>query len=441
MRFPACVSGGRDRGPSRWLSIALTLSFAAAAPIPGTAADAGSAERYTGVSSRLQSLTAITPTAPEHRDHPELHLVSAMLPWGALEPRDDSFHWRTMDANVADARRHGYRLIVRIMAGRASPSWLARGGAATLRLLGTDPNSADHCEWITTPVPWDQVLASEYEELMGALGGWLERPDGSGGRNADHVYLVPVSMPSVLGSEMTIGYGSNEPCPPGTGGAGAPLAATNRAAWDAVSSESQRRRWTEAAWRRAISIHMRQLPADTSSVIAYGALFGDGQAASLRIAGNEVAWYRPRLWSMYTNLQPSVRADGSLGPWSELCRPCHQVILAAMGQGGHVGFQAAGATVNDTARNFRTAIDTALRRYEPSFLETGWQRIDRFEPYLLTGDRAVQARIARAADPCPRSATTCCCAVSDVRKSGITSLIAMRRGGRCRTYPVRSDVS
>ena len=166
---------------------------------------------------------------------------------------------------------------------------------------------------------------------------------------------------------------------------------------------------------------MRQLPADTSSVIAYGALFGDGQAASLRIAGNEVAWYRPRLWSMYTNLQPSVRADGSLGPWSELCRPCHQVILAAMGQGGHVGFQAAGATVNDTARNFRTAIDTALRRYEPSFLETGWQRIDRFEPYLLTGDRAVQARIARAADPCPRSATTCCCAVSDVRKSGIPS--------------------
>ena len=50
-----------------------------------------------------------------------------------------------MDANVADARRRGYRLVIRTMAGRASPRWLARGGAATLRLLGTDPNSADHC--------------------------------------------------------------------------------------------------------------------------------------------------------------------------------------------------------------------------------------------------------------------------------------------------------
>jgi hypothetical protein len=360
-----------------------------------------------------------------------------MVPWDALEPQDDSFRWSTMDANVADARRRGYRLIVRIMAGRASPRWLAGAGAATLRLLGTDPNAADHCRWITTPVPWDEVLAAEYEELMGALRGWLERPDGSGDRNADHVYLVPVSMPSVLGSEMTIGYGSNEPCPPGTSGAGATLAATNRAAWDAVSSEAQRRRWIEAAWRRAIAIHMQQLPEATSSLIAYGALFGDGQAASLRIARNHVERYRPRLWSMYTNLQPSVRADGSLGPWSERCRPCHRVILTAIRHGGFVGFQAAGAAVNDTTRNFRSAIEDALTRYEPSFLETGSQRVDRFELYLLTGDRALQARIARAADPCLGSTTTWCRAFTAVRKGGIPWPIWMARGGRCRPYPSR----
>jgi hypothetical protein len=442
MRPRGFVSGCGDRGgPSRWLSIALTLSLAAGALVTIAAADAGSVERYTGVSSRLHSLTSITPTAPEHRDHPGLALVSAMVPWRALEPQDDSFHWRTMDANVADARRRGYRLIVRVMAGRASPGWLAGAGAATLRLLGTDPNAADHCRWITTPVPWDEVLATEYEELMGALGGWLEQPDGFGGRNADHVYLVPISMPSVLGSEMTIGYGSNEPCPPGTGRAGTTLAATNRAAWDTVSSEAQRRRWIEAVWRRAIAIHMRQLPTATNSVIAYGALFGDGQAASRRIARNDVARYRPRLWSMYTNLQPSVRADGSLGPWSERCRPCHRVILTAIRHGGAVGFQAAGAAVNDTAGSFRTAIEAALRRYEPSFLEAGSQRIDRFEPYLLTGERALQARIARAADRCLGSTPTWCRALTADRKGGIPWHIAMAHGGRCRAYPSRSDVS
>jgi hypothetical protein len=245
----------------------------------------------------------------------------------------------------------------------------------------------------------------------------------------------------VLGSEMTIGYGSNEPCPPGTGRAGTTLAATNRAAWDTVSSEAQRRRWIEAVWRRAIAIHMRQLPTATNSVIAYGALFGDGQAASRRIARNDVARYRPQLWSMYTNLQPSVRADGSLGPWSERCRPCHRVILTAIRHGGAVGFQAAGAAVNDTARSFRTAIEAALRSYEPSFLEAGSQRIDRFEPYLLTGERALQARIARAADRCLGSTPTWCRALTADRKGGIPWHIAMAHGGRCRAYPSRSDVS
>jgi hypothetical protein len=395
----AAVRRGLRLAPRRCVVVPLVLALTSPLSILAHAGSSGSEEVYAGVSSRLHSLTAITRTAREHADHPRLALISAMVPWRALEPRDDVFDWAGMDANIEDARANGYRLIVRIMAGRASPAWLAGAGAATLRLLGTDPNASDYCGWISAPVPWDRVLASEYREMIGELGRWLDGPDGAGGRRADHVYLVPVSMPTVLGTEMTLGYGANVRCPAGTAAPGVDLAATNRARWETVSTEPQRRRWVEAAWRRAIEIHMRQLPPETNSVIAYGAVFGDGHAASLRIATEEVARHSPRLWSMYTNLQPLVRADGSLGPWRSWCRGCHRVISAAIANGGRVGFQAAAAAVNDTLERFRITVEDALTTYGMRFLETGSRRMDRYESYLLTGSDPLQDRIARAAQP------------------------------------------
>ena len=349
---------------------------------------------FTGVSSRLQSLVAVTDTEMEHADHPSLHLVSAMAPWSALEPADQAFDWTEMDANVAAARSGGYRLILRIMAGRAAPSWLGAAGAQQLSLLGTDPNASDYCNEVTTNLPWDPVLAQQYTELMREVGRWLDLPDGAGGRNGDHIYLIPVSMPSYLGTEMVIGYGASTTCPAGTDGAGENLRSVNLARWDAISTETERRTRTEQAWRDAIDIHMRELPTQNDSVIAYGHLFSDGQAAALRIAADKVGQYPDRLWSMYTNLQPSVGSGGTLGPWSDFCPACHQVILQAIQAGGTIGFQTAAGAILDTAAKYRSAVDGALSTYPLAFLETGPESVDRYEAYLLTDADAVQDRIA-----------------------------------------------
>jgi hypothetical protein len=125
-------------------------------------------------------------------------------------------------------------------------------------------------------------------------------------------------MPSYLGTEMAIGYGQSVTCPAGTEAAGQNLRASNLAAWNAVSTETERRARTEAAWRGAIDIHMQELPAANDSVLAYGHLFLDGQAASLRVAADKVAQYPDRLWSMYTNLQhtsvpTAASAHGGIG--------------------------------------------------------------------------------------------------------------------------------
>jgi len=394
--FP--VGMGDDAPVRRARTARLVLLVAAgAAAVVGAAAvlvtSSGTGTEALGVSSRLQSLDAVSPTAPEHAAHPELDLVSAMAPWRALEPADDAFDLARLEENVADAREQGYRLIVRLMAGRVAPAWLADGGVRTIEVYGADPNAPDYCEPIRVPIPWDPTLEQEYRELLEVVGGWLEGPDGAGGTRADHVAIVPVAMPTVLGSEMTISYGPPGPCPEGTAAAGLDLRAVNRAAWDTVASEPERRLALEEAWRVAIDIHLRTLPEPTDVAIAYGHLFDDGQAASLRIAREVVAAEPGRLWSMYTNLQAKLRPDGSLGPWSEVCPRCHEVLTAAADAGGGVGFQLASTRVNDSLDELTVAIDAALEAYPVGFVEAQPAAIDTFGAFLLEGPTSVRSRI------------------------------------------------
>jgi hypothetical protein len=372
---------------------AAVVGIAVAGLAPAGSASAAPPSAPLGVSVRLNSFGQVTPTAPEHAAHPDLGLISAMATWASLEPANGEFDWTTMDANVEDARTGGYLILLRVMAGRLSPDWLAAEDVQTVRLLGTDINSVDYCSWLDVPVPWDPVLEQRYTELMHALGLWLQEPDGAGGTKGDHVFAISVAMPSFQGTEMNWSYGDNTTCPADTPGAGSNLLTTNRSAWNAISTEAERRAATEQAWKDAIDIHMQELPADVDSMIAYGALFGDQQAAALRIAREKVPQYPGRLWSMYTNLQPEVRADGSLGTYRGWCPLCHDVMMAVTGAHGLLGFQTASVRINDTPAKFHAAVEDGLATYGMRFLETQPDNVADSYPYLATDPDNVQARI------------------------------------------------
>ena len=360
-----------------------------------------------GVSVRLNDFDQVTPTAPEHTAHPSLKLISMMAPWKALEPTRqhlDAGAIATLDANVQDARDGGYQIIVRIMAGRLEPAWLVADPTATkVQLFGTDVNSTDYCDRHDVVVPWDPTLKTEYTWLMDQMGQWLQQPDGAGGTKGDHVFAVPVSMPSFQGTEMNWGYGNGTAiCPAGTDGAGKDLDTTNRAAWDAIDPgtatpvsqrEAERRSLTKQAWMDAIDIHMTELPAGVDSSVAYGALFGDGQVAALDIARQKVAQYPTRLWSMTTNLQPEVFTDGSLGTYRQWCQACHNVMMEVTAAHGLLGFQSASVNINDTSAKYHAAIEDGLTTYGMRFLETQPDNVNGYYPYLVTDAANVQSRI------------------------------------------------
>jgi hypothetical protein len=371
------------------------------------AAVADSPDLQPGVSVRLNDFDEVTPTTPEHAAHPGLELVSVMAPWKALEPTRqhlDPAAMATLDADIHDARDGGYQIILRIMAGRLEPGWLVNDSATTkAQLLGTDVNATDYCDRHDVVVPWDPVLKSEYTWLMDQMGQWMQQSDGAGGTKGDHVFSVPVAMPSFQGTEMNWGYGNGTAiCPSGTDGAGQDLDATNRAAWDAIDPgtatpvsqrEAERRSLTKQAWKDAIDLHMAELPAGVDSSIAYGALFGDGQAAALEIASQKVAQYPTRLWSMTTNLQPEVFTDGSLGTYRQWCQACYNVMMEVTAAHGLLGFQTASVNINDTSAKYHAALEDGLATYGMRFLETQPDNITDYYPYLVTDAASVQTRI------------------------------------------------
>src|SRR5207245_2102160 len=118
----------------------------------------------------------------------------------------------------------------------------------------------------------------------------------------------------------------------------------------------------EAAWRSAVAIQIANLTT-VPSALAYGGLLGDGDAAAQRLAADEVSRYGDRLWSMTTNLQPKVRSDGSLGPYSEWNPAAAQVMRIALQQGGIVGFQTAGNGIIDTAAKLQELVDDGVSNY------------------------------------------------------------------------------
>ena len=101
-----------------------------------------------------------------------------------------------------------------------------------------------------------------------------------------------------------------------------------------------------------------------------------------------------QLWSMFTNLQPELSADGSIaGPWAAWCPVCDEILTGALAAGGRVGLQLAATEGVDEEDEIVYAIDDAVERYDLHFLEVNPEIAEAFEGYLLTDPDSVQDRI------------------------------------------------
>jgi hypothetical protein len=362
----------------------------------------------TGGATGVSLVTGSDQSAALKTKWPDAKIISITLRWSQLEPSRGQFSWGNLDASLKDAAARHYRVIVRILAGCNTPSWAytdPRNHVSSVYVIPTDDGYRIKTG-VNVPVPWDPDLLVLYKEMMGAVAGHMQASDGVGGRLADHVYMIPVAMATSFGSEMVTNFGQGTWAGTynGTYSASWNRNAINQAVWlkaapggstTAEKLDAMRKADTQA-WISSIDAQESILqPTGIMSSVAYGFAFNSFQTATA-VESAEVPKYRGRLMTMFTNLQPKVYPNGSLGPWGAWCPGCDALMKAAIADGGPVGFQTAVSMMRTPAR-IETATDAALATYHPRFVETVGCVVGADYGYFFTSSDNVQLRLASLA--------------------------------------------
>lgn len=278
-------------------------------------------------------------TAPAYKTM-STTLYWSEIPWNSATNTYDFSNPALLKDAIDEAHNRHAKLIVRILGGsvapRVFPTDATHPQVQTVTLWGTSSgpafaydasdNLAASCPGgeaqpcnsinvgsqtggrIRIPVPWDQSLAYYYGRLLQGLNDFLIDPTraySDGTLPADYVLFVPVAMPTEMGSEMQLGFGSTS-----TGLSCGQIDANgctpdnpNQAKWEQVAKAYHGGIWNSAtqtatggtmpgdpeqflrdkmvgAWENAISMHMTTLTSVPSGVV-FASIFTDIDSTSI----------------------------------------------------------------------------------------------------------------------------------------------------------------
>jgi hypothetical protein len=335
---------------------------------------------------------------------PDAKIISITLHWNQLEPSRGSYNWGNLDASLKDAAARNYKVIVRILCGFNSPSWIYLDPQHPVRhayIIPTD-NGYGLTSGVNVPVPWDPDLLVLYKQMMTAVANHLQGSDGRGSTLASHVLMIPVAMATSFGSEMVenFGQGSWAGTYNGVYNAAWNRNTVNQAAWMKLapsgSTPAEKLKAMQdadtRAWLSSVDAQESILqPTGVMSSVAYGFAFTSFSTATT-VESTEVPKYNQRLMTMFTDLQPKLHSDGTLGPWGSWCPPCDTLMTSAIADGGPVGFQDASGAMNTQAK-IEYATNHAIMTYHPRFIETVGSVINTDYSYFFTDANNAQDQL------------------------------------------------
>jgi hypothetical protein len=316
---------------------------------------------------------------PWDASHPHPRIVSLFLRWNQVEPQPGVWNWGALASSYADARLHGYFILLRVVTGHSAPSWIYEaGGVKSVTLYNPDTAAYDY----RFPVVWSKPYRHLINLLAQQIGSVLQtRFAASSETWGDFTAGVPVAAASDSGTEMALRqrlfYNRR-----------------SRAVWNAVTPEppkgesrmALRADLTARAWEKGTAHYLAAIPS-APVVLALGGMFRDhGAHATIMAHTLFTASNAGHLVGMHTNFipKPGVTADATtvaVGTWAQRFPKDADQLKAIRRSGGSVALQSAaygGATPHSYAGWFtdpRSAYLWSLR----NDLEAHWSHVQFFE--------------------------------------------------------------
>jgi hypothetical protein len=316
---------------------------------------------------------------PWDASHPHPRIISLYYRWDQLEPRPGVWNWGKLAASYADARRHGYFIILRVVTGRYAPSWIyTAGGVPSVRLWVPSTGSYS----LRFPVVWTKPYRHLITLLARQIGAQLATTyTGSTATWSDYTAGVPIAAASDDGTEMpfhgAIFYNRK-----------------SRTVWDTVTptpppgetKQQLRASLTAHAWRLGAAHYLDAIP-NAPVLLALGQVFKDSASHAMEMAQTMFdGTHAGHLVGMHTDFIPADGPDSDgnrvpVGPWSQELPKDASQLATIRSLGGSIAEQSA-SFAGETAHSYRhtftdpvVAFTWAMRQD----LEPNWSQFRFFE--------------------------------------------------------------
>jgi len=126
---------------------------------------------------------------------PYIEGISLRVRWSKLEPEYRKYEWEYIDKILEHVRGTGKEVMIRVLPGVSSPSWIYKEGAAKVEFAPhREKKRIKFGNQVTTPLMWDKKYLSLWNEFNDALS---KRYSGN-----SSIVMVHMSGPTVYSAEM-----------------------------------------------------------------------------------------------------------------------------------------------------------------------------------------------------------------------------------------------
>lgn len=169
--------------------------------------------------------------------------VSLRVKWSTIEQTEGDYNWNYIDSILSRVQCQGKRVIISILTGYLTPSWVYSAGANAFSYFD---NKTGRQEII--PIPWDAIYHEKLENLIAALGKKYN--------NHPNIFLIHVSGPMQRSVEMHL-----------------PKSAEDKTRWEQIGYTPEK---LIDAWKRVLTYYDMYLPNKIWSINLQIPIWNDG---------------------------------------------------------------------------------------------------------------------------------------------------------------------
>jgi len=107
---------------------------------------------------------------PAVLSNPSVDGIVLFFNWSTIEPLENQYNWKSVDARIAQAAAAGKTVSLTVMAGFQAPAWVYTDGAKSFKFVWDKNWGPALCSVQSMPLPWDSTYLAKWDSFVSVFG-------------------------------------------------------------------------------------------------------------------------------------------------------------------------------------------------------------------------------------------------------------------------------